>query len=434
LLENRCLNFVMPELSRYFVCALAAAVVPAAAVLSAQTAAPTPPKNPWTFATSYALKETVDGNVFLQDLGEAARKRSLVTSGTLGFGLGYQRTPAFKAAFTYAPEMVRYHSYASENYVAHRASLNFSGNSGRTAWEFTNALVRIDGNNQGPIFDVGNRGDIPALGGIPLRDRRDAVVVRNGFKLTQTMGRWFLRPAFSSYVHDFRTQQRVRSGPFAGYENYVDRYELNGGVDLGYGVGEKTWIVLGHRYGHQEQGELLGVRSLYSSRYNRVLFGLEGAPADWLKLSVLAGPDLRRFENRPAGFDRGEMLWFVNASLSWLPTKRDTVTATLSRYEQPAFSSQSVYEDIVYDLAWRRQFAKRLSATAGFRIYGGDWQAPVNREDWIYTPSASLSYTLHKYLTAEVAYSHDSVESMVPNTQGREFTRHLFSVSARGSF
>jgi hypothetical protein len=424
----------MLKFTRSFVFALAAAVVPAAAVLNAQTAAPTPPKAPWNFTTNYALKETVDGNVFLQDIGNAAHQRSLVTSATLGIGLGYQRTPAFKATFTYTPEMVRYHSYDSENYVAHRAAFNFNGLSGNTAWEFTNALIRIDGSDQGPIFDLVSLCDIPALGGIPLRDRRDAMVLRNGFKLTQTMGRWFLRPVFTSYVHDFRTEQRVRSGAFAGYENYVDRYELNGGVDLGYGIGKKTWVVLGHRYGHQEQGRLLGVESPYSNSYNRVLLGLEGAPANWLRLSVQAGPDLRRFKKQPAGFDRDELLWFINTSLSWLPNKRDTLTATLTRYQQPAFSSQSVYEDIVYDLTWKRQCTKRLSTTAGFRIYGGDWQAPVNREDWIYTPSASLSYTLHKYVTAEVAYSHDSVESMVPNTRGREFTRHLFTFGARGSF
>lgn len=411
-----------------------AGILAVSAGLSAQTAATAAARGPWNFTTNYAFRETVDGNVFLQDIGDMALRRSLVTSAMLGIGVGYQRNSAFRAAFTYAPELARYHSYSSENHVVHRAAANFAGSSGRTVWEFTNALVRIDGSDQGPIFDVVNHCDIPALGGIPLRERRDALVLRNGFRLTHTMGRWFLRPSFTSYVHDFRTQQRPRTGVYTGYENYVDRWEMNGGLDAGYGLGERTWLVVGHRYGHQQQGRLLGVESPYSNSYNRVLAGVEGTPTGWLRLNLLAGPDIRRFERRAAGFHAEEMLWFINASASWVPNKIDTLTVTLSRFQQPAFSSQSVYEDIVYDLAWRRQHGRRLSSAVGLRFYGGDWQAPVNREDWITTPSASLAYTINRHLNFEAAYSHDAVESRVPNTRGREFTRHLFTVGVRGAF
>jgi hypothetical protein len=423
----------MQTFIRLYVLALAAAVVQPSAMLNAQTAAPAPPTKPWSFAASYAAKETFDGNVHLQDIGDMARKGSMVTSVTPGLSLVYQRSAAFRSTFTYAPEIVRFHSYSSENHATHRAGINFGGVFGATAWEFTNALVRIDGSDQGPIVDVGSACDIPALGGIPLRDRRDAAIWRNGFKLTHSMGRWFLRPVFSSYIHDFRTEQRQRTGAYAGYENYVDRWEASGGVDAGYAVGEKTWVVVGHRYGRQRQGSLLGRESLYSNSYNRVLAGVEGAPASWLRLNILAGPDIRNFEDRPAGFDPHELLWFINGSASFLPSGSDTLTATLSRYQQPAFSSQCVYEDIVYDFSWKRQYGPRLTSTAGVRFYGGDWQAPVNREDWIYTPTASLSYAFHKRLAAEISYSHDWARSRIPHTSGREYTRPLFSVGIRGS-
>ncbi len=424
----------MSDIVRRFICVPAASAVLTAVALHAQVAAPAASKSPWTFNVNYSLRETVDGNVFLQDVGNNAQKSSAVTSATLGLAAGYQRTPAFKAAFSYAPELVRYHSFDSENYVAHRAAINFSGVSGKSAWEFTNSLLRIDGSDQGPIFDVANGGDIPAVGGIPLRDRREAVVLRNGLKLTQTAGKWFVRPVFTSYSHDFRTQQRPRTGAYAGYENFVDRWEMNGGADVGYDLGRKTSFVAGYRYGHQEQGKLMGTASLYSNSYSRVLFGLEGAPASWLRLNLLAGPDFRSFEKPAVGFNPDEQLWFVNSSLSWLPAKTDSVTLTLSRYQQPAFSSHSVYEDIVYDISWRRQHTPKLVSTAGLRAYGGDWQAPVNREDWIYTPSASVTYALHKRVTAEVSYSYDSVASKVPNTRGREYTRHLFVAGIRGTF
>lgn len=416
------------------VCALAATVGPGTPILNGQETASAPAKGSWTITGNYAVKETADDNVFLQDLGDTARKRSLVTSGSLGITLGYQRTPAFNAAFSWAGELVRFHRFASENHLTHRVSANFNGTSGNTSWEFTNAVVRINGSRIGPSFDVANGGDIPALGGIPLRDRRDALVLRHGFKLTQTRGNWFLRPVLTFYLHDFRTEQRARIGPNVGYENYVDRHELSGGVDLGRRIGDTTWVVFGHRLGRQEQGGLLGQASPYSNRYNRVLMGVEGTPVRWLKFNVLVGPDIRRFEKPPASFDADKTLWFVNSSVSWVPAQRDTITVALSRFQQPAFSSQSMYEDTIGDVTWRRRYTERLSATVGLKLHRGDWQAPVKRDDWVLTPTAVIGYTFNPRLIAEVAYAHDFTESRIANTEGREFTRNLLSVSVRGSF
>jgi hypothetical protein len=420
----------MSDFTRHIVCILYAAGL-GAATAGAQSLTSAAANKAWTLAVSASVRETFDSNVFLQDVGGIARRSSPVTSAALGLAAGYERTPAFRATLSYTPELVRYHRYDSENHVAHRAAANFSGAFTKTTWEWTNSFLRIDGSDQGPIFDAAAGGDIPAIGGIPLRERREAVVLRNGLKLTHTRGRWMLRPAFTTYSHDFRTDQRARTGAYGGYENYVDRWELNGGADAGYDLGRKTWLVAGYRYGRQQQGRLLGAASPYSNRYSRILLGLEGSPAKWLRLSLSGGPDFRSFQAPPAGFDPGEQLWYIGSSAGWLPSGSDTVTLTLSRYEQPAFSSHSVYEDIVYDVSWRRRHSARLATTLGFRAYGGDWQAPVNREDWIYTPAASLTYSWAGHITTEISYSYDAVRSRVPNTTGREYTRHLLTAGVR---
>ncbi len=65
----------------------------------------------------------------------------------------------------------------------------------------------------------------------------------------------------------------------------------------------------------------------------------------------------------------------------------------------------------------------------------------MSGEDWIYTPSAMVGYT-YKKLSAELAYSYDWVENqagVAAGTQtafadGREFTRHLVSLTAKYSF
>ncbi len=91
-----------------------------------------------------------------------------------------------------------------------------------------------------------------------------------------------------------------------------------------------------------------------------------------------------------------------------------------------------MYQDITYDITWKHRFNDHWSATAGFRLYIGDWQDPVYRDDWIYTPSVGLAYVYNRHLSAELAYSYDWVQNQVSTTSpgatyanGREFTRNL---------
>jgi long-subunit fatty acid transport protein len=63
----------------------------------------------------------------------------------------------------------------------------------------------------------------------------------------------------------------------------------------------------------------------------------------------------------------------------------------------------------------------------------------VNRDDWIYTPSAALDYNFNKHLSTELSYSYDWVDSKVPASveplsKSHEFTRHLVSLSVKYAF
>lgn len=390
-------------------------------------------KGPWTPTAGLSVKESHDDNLLLQDQGDQARLGSWVTAVTPSVGLGYQGSPALKALFSYAPEIARFHSRPSENYEAHRAALNLAGQSGALAWEVPSSAVYTDGSRLGPSFTGG--GAIPAIGGIPIRDRRRALVLRNGFKATWAFGRWFLRPTFSSYVHEFRTLQFNPVGARAGYENYVSRYELLGGADVGLEAFAKTRLFAGFRTGRQHQGELLAVPSPYSNDIQRVLLGAEGSPASWVKFSVVGGPDYRYFAPGTAsGFQRRKTFYYYDASLTLTPGRADTVALSAKRYAQPAFSSQSLYEDVLYDLSWKHRLAEPLTAGAGFRTYAGLWLQPVQRRDWIYTASLFLGYAPSKRLGVDLAYSRDWVSSAVADTSGREFMRHIVSLEARCGF
>jgi hypothetical protein len=415
-----------------------------------------------TWKAEGSVKQTYDSNVYLQDNAPnpnyvtaaqnagyhpvQANKGSFVTTLTPKVGLDYKPGAAFNVSAAYSPEIAFYTSAEDENYVTHRGTLNFNGAVENTSWELLNTATYIDGNKEGPTF--ARPDDIPAIGGIPLRDRREAFIFRNSFRLTQTAGNWFVRPVASSYVHDFKTDQHYQTSAqkkMFSYENYVDRQEFAGGVDVGYKAIKNTYLVAGFRFGRQNQSTLPGTNnttlsSPYGNYYERILLGVEGSPAPWLKLAVLAGPDIRQFDSgTPAGFNRNNLLYYWDASATLLPGKNDTITLKSTRYEQPAFSSFSMYEDIKTDLAWRHKFNDRLYSQIGFTLYIGDWQAPVNRDDWIYTPSATVGYNFSKHLNAELAYSYDWVDNKVsssaePLANSHEYTRHLVSLSVKYAF
>ena len=429
-------------------------VMLALVALSGPTFAAEKEQKNFQFKSELNVKETYDSNVYLQDTAPtnavpnavSAKKDSWVTTFTPRLALDYKVCSGFNLSLSYAPDIVVYHNAHSEDYFAHRVGLALAGKAEDVVWEQANAFTYIDGNHLGPIF--GRPQDVPAIGGIPLRDRRDALVYRGNFKLTYSVGDFFLRPVGTAYIHDFRTLQQTLAAP-AVYENYIDRQDVNGGLDLGYNVGKKTFLILGYRYGQQDQykGPMYNASTVfgdspYDSSYHRVLFGVEGSPASWLKLAVLGGPDIRTWSSaahQVPGFHPAEMLYWIDATVTLLPTKQDSIVLLNRRYEQPAFSSQSVYEDITYSVTWKHKFSDHFSGNAGFQIYIGDWQSPVQREDWIYTPSAGLTYTHDKHLSAELSYSYDWVENKVPTAistyaDGREFTRHLVAIGVKYSF
>jgi len=159
-----------------------------------------------------------------------------------------------------------------------------------------NTIVVIDGDNEGLIF--GGPGGAPAIGGVPLRNRRDQFVYKGNIRFTLSSGKWFVRPLATGYVHDFWTKQYL-AAERPGYENYIDRAEGVGGVDVGREICENTRFYLSYRYGYQFQGNLRNIARHSDNHINRILFGLEGSPAPWLKLDILLGPDIRDMSYDP---------------------------------------------------------------------------------------------------------------------------------------
>jgi hypothetical protein len=396
--------------------------------LAAQTNAPAKPAA-WKFTASAAIKETFDDNVFLQSVTAQADREALVTSLLPQVGVAWKPSPAFQAGLNYSPEVHWFDGESSEDFVLHRAALNLSGKENHTAYEVTGLLVVIDGSSVGPTWT--GAGGAPVAGGPVVRDRRDAAMYRGQVRVTQELGDWLIRPVATLYVHDFQTDQRST----AGYQNYADRNEFTGGVDVGRRIAPLTaWV--GYRFGVQDQARLLQFPEEYDNTFHRVVFGLEGAPVSWAKLNLGLGPEFRRYGNKvPASFgDRERVNLFVDSSLTLLPTKQDTLTLSVKLFEQPGFGGRSTYRDLTCDVTGRHKFNAAWTVGLGARAYNTDFLKPVVRDDWIYSGSAFVNWNVTKQLNAELSYTLESGQSDDPNTVGREYQRQMVAHGVKYTF
>lgn len=403
------------------------------------------PASNTTLTVDALLKETFDNNVFLQNQDPSA----LVTNAALPFqeswitmvsprlSFDWKPLPEFRFNAFYTPEVVTYHQQDSESHAVHRAGLLVDGKVGIVDWRMQNGLTWIDGSDEGLTFGIFENGvpvGAPTMGGVPIRDRREAIIYRNSFGAFHKHGNWFFRPAVSSYIHDFRTQMKYPTlYPF--YQNYVDRNDFNLGIDAGYKMFTDGYTFVAYRFGWQHEDRLPGRNVDYSNDYHRFLLGFEGALTDWLKLNLFAGPDWRDFDHHtPSDFKDHQTKLFLDATATIKASTCDNITLSAKRFEQPGFGTPSVYEDITYEANWRHIFNKAWAGMIGFRAYGGDWEAPVLRRDWIYTPNASVAFTRNKHWSGELSYAYDWSASEIPNTTGREYTRHLISAALKYSF
>jgi hypothetical protein len=401
----------------------------AAGAAAATQAASSPSTNSYSFTASLALKESADSNVYLQSTTPLANQESMVTSVLPQAGFSWKPQAAFNATVSYAPEFVSFHAEPDEDFALHRVGLTLGGALDQVTYECINTVVLIEGNDLSPTWT--GAGGAPAAGGPAIRDRRDAAVFRNTSRVKWSAGEWMFRPGAAVYVHDFQTRQSLAPG----YQNSVDRNEVQLGVDFGHSVGADLVGFAGYRFGIQDQAQLFQFPEEYDNKFHRFLLGAEGKWLKWLKANLSLGPEYREYaESVPAGFDRTEWNLFVDASLTVAPSQTDTITASIKQFEQPGFGGRSAYEDLTYDLGWRHRVDEKLIIGLGGRAYNTDFLDPVKRNDWVLSPHVLANYTFSKSLSAELSYVYEEGISRVPDTAGREYSRHVVAMGLKYVF
>ena len=213
----------------------------------------------------------------------------------------------------------------SQSYDAHKIGDTIKGQAGDFSFSLDNAFLYNDGNHQAPIYALNQISGAGANQFDQYRNVYAHAVARE--RLAQTQDRatvllqydwdkFFVRPVASLLDYNLMTDwHNTKNSPWMGYQNYVDRYDVNGGVDLGYKLTPKLAATLGYRYGSQYQQQfpaaITSDNHYSSSDYQRVLLGLEGKPWNWLNVKLAGGPDFRSYNSLAPVNDSqsGQVLW-----------------------------------------------------------------------------------------------------------------------------
>ncbi len=392
----------------------------------------------WLTGLSAAGRTGYDTNVYGVDnarTGEPVANHGVWT-GSLGVRLGVSlsallESPKDYLQVGYAPTAHWFRGAATENHTQHRFTLQSAGRRGDWSWSLDSAATRVNGSKDSLRFKAYN-----IFGMALVRDRR-AQVQESGRAWVRYDGAgWFVRGAVGAQGNDFHTQHRAPSGADVGWANWVDRSDLNGGLDLGWKAGPATSLHLGCRLGAQHQGTMPWMPKSSSNHYTRVLVGIESRPVKGLTCSLQAGPDYRRYAAATQYLtDRTPVAWHYVGNVTATLGRADTVTLGAKQERWLSSTGQSAYDAKTISLAWRREFSEAWSLQISGQLQQGKYPAPVVRDDVLRGGLAQLRWRATKQIeiTVEVAPQAGGDLVDLPATAGRGFRRTVVGLALHAS-
>ena len=418
-------------------------------------------KPAWLTELSLGIKEAYDDNV-LEVSGNGLKPQASWISSVspkIGFNfaplLGDQKTLQ-TLSLSYTPDFVCFHEATAESYNAHRVGTVIKVETGPVLFKLDNAFLYNDGNTASPLYALNqfsgasaNQNDkfrnFFAQG--TTRERRDQIQDRTAVSLQYKWDKIFIRPTASLLYYDLNTDwQNSTFAPYKGYQNWPDRYDVNGGADLGYFLAPKLAATVGYRYGHQYQQQLPAVIDadyhFSSSDYQRILLGLEGSPWKWLNVKLAGGPDFRSYNSLAPVNDFHPIKYYGEAVMIATLTTNQTLTFNYKQWQWVSATGKVPYFDSLFALTYHWNATKQLGLDLGGRIQEADFtsgnettgSASSLRDDRQYTLSAGLSYALTANFYVNLNYAYDLGKNVLPNLPAnlepdyREFSHNLVSL------
>jgi hypothetical protein len=428
-------------------------------------------KPAWLTDLSLGIKESYDDNLLLvagKDPGLSPQSSWITTvSPRLGFNfaplLGKQLI--FQTlSLGYAPDFAIYHEASSESYNAHKIANVIKGKTGDFSFSVDNAFLFNDGDtvapiyalNQGPTIDGQYDALRSAFATAAPRERRKQIQDRAAVVFQYDLGKSFFRPIASLLFYDLMTDWHKASvSPYKGYQNYADRADVNGGLDLGYKVAPNLALTAGYRYGHQYQQAyphsidvltVNGQQAQSSSDYQRLLLGLEGKPWSWLAVKLSGGPDFLDYNPAAPVDDDQAVDYYAEVSLVAAITPSQSLAFTYRHARWVSSTGKIPTVDSVCALTYHWSATRQLGFDLMARYADRDYNVGSTvktlgaslRNDAMYSLSAGVSYAFTSHLSASLGYACDfgrnEMDFVGPLAGYREFDHQLVSLAAQFKF
>ncbi len=283
------------------------------------------------------------------------------------------------------------------------------------------SLTRVDGSSSPLIFDQGRS----AFSTVTARERRNQWQSRILAELTTRLVEdWFVRGRGN--LIGFKLDTDLDPSRPAGFDNYIDRYELRGDLDIGRKSEHwGTWY-LGFRHGYQGQGRQGGRETDRSNHFNRAVGGWAVDLGERLNLSGEMGPSWHRYNYGPGDLRRLFLYADVNASVRM--TRADTLR--LGFQQRPWVASTGLLSNKVIraSASWVRQLPSDWSASAGAVVRSLQYDG-IQVEDWVYSGEATLRWTAGARTELEFRVEHSLGRDEVLGRPGREFDQTVLSLA-----
>jgi hypothetical protein len=407
----------------------------------AHAAAPEP--SPWT-ELSLTLKESYDSNIFgtsshpaLTTVPDVANVESWITTVSpkaainlrpwLGLG---KESDITVLGLSYVGDYAFFHNAPTETNQRHNFGQQFKLSPGAVAFSADNSLIFVDGRSATTQY-----GNTSAYGTGTTRERKEQYQDRAKISLRFDGDAWFARAVSSLLYYDLKTQQHQATGIYTGWQDYVDRYDVNIGGDAGYKVKKDLSLWFGYRAGKQKQANFAWDLRHNDSDYNRALVGVEGKLAAWLKVDAQIGPDFRTYTDfAHTGINGEKHTWlYSETNLTADITKEDALVFSNKVWHWVSSTGITAYRDSAYALTYTHKFDTALSGNLGLKAVGSDYDAPATRKDWLYTISVGAKYNFSPKtsLAADYAYTKGHNRLSDVTYPGREANQNLISLSYR---
>ncbi len=337
----------------------------------------------------------------------------------LGLGEALQ-----KLELGYVGQYSWYVDAASEDYASHRLPLLVRIKTDRWDVSLENRFLFVDGSRDGPIY---NLAEVSAFGLVYARERRMQIQDHGSFKAEYLMGKWFVRPVAMWSSYDLHTHQKQE----VGYQNFIDRSDVNGGADIGYDLGPMRAFA-GYRYGYQYQQALPWVGLSSTNDYQRAIFGAQMGDEEW-KLSAQLGPSFHSYTaNRLIGAEKDICRLYAEIAASLALDEKQEIDISYHQSEGLSSTSGASYAYYALGGGYRARLTDKIRFSGRVDWVFADYEPPTVRRDGMLSPSLSLAWKCTDYLELRLDYVCNIGYNDLSNVPGRDFTRHclMFGITA----